>query len=124
MLTTVIYAANVLVAGWISINCLFVPQKAVSNVFSGGFVYSEAFRLVGALWATIFICSALGLFFPKGMQFILFYQLVYKSLWLLLAALPAWWGNKPFPEYMAIFFIVWVLILPFAIDWGRLFMFG
>jgi hypothetical protein len=122
MLITIIYAANVLVAGWISITSLFFPKTAETSVFSNGFVYSEAFRLVGALWGAIFILSVLGLFFPQQMSLVLIFQLIYKSSWLIFAALPALWNKQPFPKYMAIFFVVWVMILPFAIPWNEIFV--
>lgn len=59
-----IYIANILVAGWISIISLFFPRKAQTTVFSDSFAYSEAIRLVDALWGAFFVLSVLGLFFP------------------------------------------------------------
>ncbi len=121
MLIKVIYLANIMVAGWISITSLFYPKTAQATVFSNDFAYSEAIRLVGALWWAIFILSILGLFFPQRMSLILLFQLIYKSSWLLFAALPALLQKQPFPKGMAVFFIIWVLILPFAIPWNELF---
>lgn len=117
----IVYLANVLVAGWISITSLFAPKTAQITIFTNGFVYSEAFRLVGALWGAIFILSILGLFFPTNMSLILLFQLIYKSSWLLFAALPAMLKNEPYPKAMATFFVVWVLVLPFVIPWKTLF---
>jgi hypothetical protein len=116
-----IYLANILVAGWISITSLFFPQTAAATVFSGAFAYSEAIRLVGALWGAIFILSILGLFFPNQMSLVLLFQLIYKFSWLVFAALPALLNNRPFPGGMAIFFLIWVLILPFVIPWKSIF---
>ncbi|HAS39262.1 MAG TPA: hypothetical protein DCS93_02230 [Microscillaceae bacterium] len=116
-----IYLANVLVAGWISITSLFAPKTAQATVFTNDFAYSEAIRLVGALWGAIFILSFLGLFFPKNMSLVLLFQLIYKSSWLLFAALPALLKNEPYPKPMAAFFVAWVLILPFIIPWKSLF---
>ena len=116
-----IYLANVLVAGWISITSLFYPKLAQQTVFTNAFAYSEAIRLVGALWGAIFILSLLGLFFPQKMSLVLFFQLIYKSSWLLFAALPAIINKAPYPKSMALFFLVWVLVLPFAIPWKQLF---
>lgn len=115
------YAANIAVAGWISITSLFFPQSAQMSIFSGDFAYSEAIRLVGALWAAIFILSILGLFFPMKMSLVLLFQLIYKSSWLLVAALPAMLQNQPYPKGMASFFLVWVIILPFVIPWSEIF---
>lgn len=116
-----IYIANIFVAGWISISSLFFPRTAQATVFSNDLAYSEAIRLVGALWGAIFVLSVLGLFYPRQMSLVLLFQLIYKSTWLLVVALPALVNNRPYPTYMALFFMVWVLVLPFVIPWATLF---
>lgn len=121
ILLKLIYIANILVAGWISITSLFYPRLAMSSVFTNAFEYSESIRLVGALWGGIFILSILGLFFPIKMSPVFLLQLIYKSSWLLFAALPAMMQGNPFPKSMAIFFLIWVLVLPFVIPWKVLF---
>lgn len=115
------YCANILVAGWISITSLFFPEKAAATVFENQFVYSEAIRLVGALWWAIFILSIIGLFFPMQMSLVLLFQLIYKGSWLMFAALPALINNQSYPKGMATFFVIWVIILPFVIPWRELF---
>ncbi len=117
----IMYCANIIVAGWISVTSLFNPQKAQTTVFEGNFVYSEAIRLVGALWFAIFLLSILGLFYPEKMSLVLLFQLIYKSSWLLFAALPALQNQQPYPKGMAITFIVWVVVLPFVIPWKTIF---
>lgn len=121
MLIKIVYFANILVAGWISITSLFYPKLAQQSVFENAFAYSEAIRLVGALWGAIFILSILGLFYPTKMSLVLLFQLIYKSSWLLFAALPAIMANQAYPKGMAMFFVVWVLVLPFVIPWTALF---
>ncbi len=116
------YAANIVVAGWISISCMFYPIKAVSTVFYNAFAYSDAIRLVGALWAGIFVLSVLGMFFPKKMVPVLLFQLIYKGLWLVVVAIPAIIGKKEYPEGMAVFFVIWCLLLPFVIPWKDIFL--
>jgi len=117
LLLKLMYAANVLVAGWISITSLFNPQRALITVFENQFAYSESIRLVGALWWAIFLLSILGLFFPRQMALVLLFQLIYKSSWLLFAAMPAILHNQPYPKGMAVFFVIWVVVLPFVIPW-------
>jgi len=117
----VVYVANILVAGWISITSLFFPKRAKLTVFENSFEYSEAIRLVGALWGAIFILSILGLFFPRQMSLVLVFQLIYKSSWLIFAALPAILQRNLYPKGMASFFVVWVLVLPFMIPWKEIF---
>ncbi|MGB3618995.1 MAG: hypothetical protein WBA12_12820 [Catalinimonas sp.] len=116
-----VYAANVLVAGWISITSLFFPRVAQRTVFEWAFDYSEAIRLVGALWGGIFLLSLVGLFLPRQMALVLLFQLIYKASWLLFAALPAVSRGLPYPRGMALFFLVWVVVLPFVIPWRALF---
>lgn len=116
-----VYAANVLVAGWISIVSLFLPKTAQQVVFSNAFAYSEAIRLVGALWGAIFLLSILGLFYPRQMALVLLFQLIYKFSWLIFAAVPALAQGVPYPKGMALFFVIWVIVLPFVIPWKHLF---
>jgi len=115
------YCANILLAGWISISSLFFPKRAIITVFENSFTYSEVIRLVGALWWAIFILSILGLFFPMQMSLVLLFQLIYKGSWLLFAATPAMKHQQPYPKGMTICFIIWVVILPFVIPWWHLF---
>ncbi|WP_299365922.1 hypothetical protein [Winogradskyella sp.] len=114
------YFANIGVAGAISITSLFYPKIAQRTVFTEAFEYSEAIRLVGALWLAIFLLSIVGLFYPKQMSLVFVFQLIYKSSWLLFAALPAILNNQQYPKSMAIFFVVWVILLPFVIPWKAL----
>lgn len=116
-----IYLANILVAGWISSTSLFFPAKAQQTVFEGTVAYSEAIRLVGALWGAIFVLSLLGLFYPQQMRLVLLFQLIYKGTWLLAVALPAYWQGAAYPKGMANFFIIWVLVIPFVFPWREVF---
>jgi hypothetical protein len=113
----IMYILNILVAGWISITSLFFPKIALSTVFENSIQYSESIRLVGALWFAIFIISIIGLFYPNQMQLIFVFQVIYKSSWLIVVAMPALISGQKFPSGMALVFLVWVLILPFVINW-------
>lgn len=116
----VMYLANVVVAGIISVLSLFHPKIAQASVFTMGFEYSEAMRLVGALWLAICLLSLGGLFYPKQMSLVFLFQLIYKSSWLLFACLPAILTKQPYPKSMALFFLTWVIVLPFVIPWKEL----
>lgn len=116
-----VYIANILVAGWISFTSLFAPERARLTVFEGTVEFSDTIRLVGALWFAIFLLSCLGLLFPRQMQLVLLFQVIYKGTWLLVVALPLWRQDLPYPNGMATFFLIWVLALPWVIDWGYLF---
>ncbi len=124
MLLRLIYLANVLVAGWISLTSLFAPRRAVVTIFENTVAYSEAIRLVGALWGAIFLLSVVGVFYPRSVALVLVFQLIYKGSWLLFVAGPAWRAGEAFPRGMAVFFVIWVVVLPFVIPWKTLLIGG
>jgi hypothetical protein len=115
----IIYIANIIVAGWISITSLLSPKKAALTVFQNAYEPTEVIRLVGCLWLAIAVISALGLWRPISFSPILLVQLIYKGTWLLVVALPAIRSNQAYPSGMAAFFLVWVLVLPFVIPWSE-----
>jgi hypothetical protein len=113
----IVYIANIIVAGWISITSVFSPNKSAVTVFQNAYQPTEVIRLVGCLWLAIAILSMLGLWRPISFSPILLVQLLYKGIWLLFVALPAIRNHQPYPTGMAMFFLVWVLVLPFVIPW-------
>ncbi len=117
-----VYAANILVAGWISITSLFTPQKASLTVFQNVYPTTELIRLVGCLWGGIFLLSITGLFYPKKMALILLFQLLYKGSWIVFVMLPAIWNKVPYPIGMGAFFLIWCVVLPFVIPWKDIFL--
>ncbi len=116
-----VYMANIIVTGWISFTSLFYPAIAQGSIFSHTVAYSSVIRLTGSLWGGIFLLSVAGLYFPQNMQLVLLFQLLYKSLWLLFAALPDIIHHKPYPKGMAVFFVLWIIVLPNVIDWKYIF---
>lgn len=121
LLLQFVYIANIFVCAWISSTCLFAPATARTTIFENTVAYSETIRLVGALWGAIFVLSVLGLFFPRQMALVLVFQLIYKSTWLLVVALPAQLNGEDFPRGMAMTFLIWVIGLPFVIPWRSIF---
>ncbi|QLG45218.1 hypothetical protein [Costertonia aggregata] len=117
----IMYTANIIVAGWISITSLFYPKKALITVFENSIAYSEAIRLIGSLWGAIFILSVFGLFYPKKMALVLLFQLIYKGSWVFFVMLPSIMNKQVYPKGMGIFFVVWCILLPFIIPWKYIF---
>jgi hypothetical protein len=115
----IVYVANIIVAGWISITSTFFPKTSSVTVFQNAYQPTEVIRLVGCLWLAIAVLSVLGLWRPISFSPILLVQLVYKGTWLLVVALPAIKNNQPYPSGMATFFLIWVLVLPFIIPWAE-----
>ena len=113
----IIYIANIIVAGWISITSIFSPNKSALTVFQNAYQPTEVTRLVGCLWLAIAVLSVLGLWRPISFSPILLVQLIYKGTWLVIVALPAIKNDQPYPSGLATFFLVWVLVLPFIIPW-------
>lgn len=114
----IVYVANMIVAGWIGISSLFFPKISAATIFQNTYPHTDIIRLVGCLWLAIAIVSAAGLWQPVIFSPVLLLQLIYKSLWLLVVALPAIKNNQAYPVGMAIFFLLWVLLLPFVIPWA------
>lgn len=115
----IIYIANIIVAGWISVSSLLFPRYAAATVFSGAYPPSEIVRLVGCLWLAIAVLSLLGLWKPIVFSPILLVQLIYKGTWLMVVAIPAIHHHQKYPKGMAIFFLIWVFVLPFFIPWKQ-----
>ena len=115
----IIYIANIIVAGWISISSIFYPKIAATTVFQNAYQPTVVIRLVGCLWLAITILSILGLYRPISFSPILLVQLIYKGTWLLVVALLAIRNNENYPSGMALFFLIWVVILPFIIPWNE-----
>jgi hypothetical protein len=90
----------------------------------GKFEESAGWRvLVGALWTAILVLSALGLYAPLRFSPVLVLQVIYKTLWLFVFALPrvAKGRARGVPWGIAGTFLIIVLVWPFIIPWGYLF---
>lgn len=110
------YALNILILLPIAIPTLFRLFPTDQNRFSE----SEGWRvIVGSFWLAILVCSALGLLFPEPMVAVLLVQLIYKSSWLLVYALPRAISGKweEIPWGIALSFLALVLAWPFLIPW-------
>ena len=113
-----VYIANIIVAGYIGITSLFLPQLSSATIFQNAYQTTDVIRLVGCLWLAIAILSVLGLWRPLTFSPVLLLQLIYKGSWLLVVAIPAIKNSQTYPSGMATFFLIWVLVLPFVIPWA------
>lgn len=117
MLIHAVYLANIIVAGYIGITSLFFPSISSATIFQSSYQTTDVIRLVGCLWLSIAIGSLFGLWRPITFSPVLLIQLIYKACWLMVVAFPALNKGEPFPIAMALFFLVWVMVLPFVIPW-------
>jgi hypothetical protein len=115
-----VYVANIIVAGYIGITSLFFPKNASTTIFQNSYKTTDIIRLVGCLWLAIAVLSLCGLWQPLTFSPVLLLQLIYKGAWLLVVAIPAIKNHRAFPSGMSIFFLVWILVLPFVIPWTEL----
>jgi hypothetical protein len=79
--------------------------------------------LVGALWTAILVLSILGLYAPLRYSPVLVLQVIYKTLWLLVFALPRVLNGRAHsvPWGIAGTFLVIILVWPFVIPRVALF---
>jgi hypothetical protein len=84
-----------------------------------GVMESVAFAMLGALSLT----AALGIRYPLQMLPLLFFELVWKTVWLVAVALPLWRGGQLDAETMSTVFdcLVGVVLCPIVIPWKYVF---
>ena len=123
LLMRFVFGANVVVAGFVGYVSLFKPALAPVVVFQGMANSDAALAVTGSFWLAIAILSVVGIFFPIQMSAVLLVQLLYKGMWLLFFALPAYLNGRSqsVPAGIALFFTVWVVVLPIVIPFSVLF---
>lgn len=113
------YAANLAILLPIAVPTLL----GIYRTDQGRFPESAGWRvLVGALWTGIMVLSALGLRDPMRYSPVLLLQLIYKTLWLVIFALPLVRRREAnlIPWGIAISFMAIVVIWPWVIPWTYL----
>ena len=118
------YIFNIIVLIPIGLLTLLGGEKGGQLACQSKFPESEGFRtILGSLWTAILIGSVLGLFFPITMSSLLLIQVIYKSLWLLVYAMPRMLkqGSNEVPWGIASTFLVIIVSYPWVIPWGQLF---
>lgn len=118
-----VYSANILVAGTVGVASLVGGASALRAVWQAGMdPAAMPVRVVGAFWCAIAMLSVCGLVWPRQFAVVLLVQLVYKATWLAVIALPALLRGRgdTIPGGIAVFFAVWVAVLPLVIPWRDL----
>ena len=116
----VLFWANILILVPIGFGTLLKPSLTDHGVFAE----SAGWRtLVGALWVAILVCSALGVVWPASFIWLLVFQVIYKSVWLLGYAAPRVVAGRrqEIPSGIALSFVAIVLIWPWFIPWRQMF---
>jgi len=89
----------------------------------GAFTESAGWRmLAGSLWIAILACSVFGVLWPMGFLWLLVFQVIYKSVWLLTYALPRLIDGRrsEVPAGIAGSFAIIVLLWPWFIPWRQM----
>ncbi len=118
------YIFNIIVLIPIGLLTLLGGEKGGQLACQNRFPESAGFRtILGSLWTAILIGSVLGLFFPITMSALLLIQVIYKTLWLLVYAMPRMLKQRcrEVPWGIATTFLVIVVSYPWVIPWGLLF---
>ncbi len=118
------YIFNIILLIPIGLMTILGGEKGGQLACQSKFPESEGFRtLLGSLWTAILIGSVLGLFFPITMSALLLIQVIYKTLWLLVYALPRMLNQRSneVPWGIASTFLIIIMIYPWIIPWGPLF---
>ncbi|MEY4133204.1 MAG: hypothetical protein RL592_1262 [Verrucomicrobiota bacterium] len=114
-----LFWANILILVPIGLGTLLKP----SFTDQGAFTESAGWRmLVGSLWLAILGGSILGVFWPASFVWLLAFQIVYKSIWLVAYAMPRLLdGRSPeVPAGIAGSFLVIVLVWPWFLPWRQM----
>ncbi len=115
-----LFGANILILVPIAFGTLLRPSVTDQGVFPE----SAGWRtLVGSLWLALLACSILGVLHPAGFLWLLAFQVIYKSVWLLAYVLPRMLAGRgrEVPAGITLSFLVIVLVWPWCIPWRQLF---
>lgn len=88
LMMKIIFAVAIVGAGIVGLTTVAVPKIASQYIFANTTNVDTYLRILGAWWMALGCCAALGFFFPLKFSPVLLIQLLYKSIWLLLVAVP------------------------------------
>ena len=114
-----LFWANILILIPVGFGTLLKP----SVTDQGAFVESAGWRmLAGSLWIAILSLSLLGAIWPGSFLWLLVFQLIYKSVWLLAYAVPRLLSGRAaeIPAGIAVSFVAIVLVWPWLIPWRQI----
>lgn len=111
------YLVNLLMLVPVCAAMLLTADGGLRAVFEGKLADSSGLRLmILGVWLAVLVGSLLGLAQPRTWAPLLVVQVIYKSVWLLAFALPAWRsGGAAVPMGIAASFLFIVLTYPFVI---------
>jgi hypothetical protein len=118
------YLLDVIVSLPAAVTMLMGSETAARWLLGDKLPEERSSRIVlGSLWAAIALCSGAGVFIPVAMAPVLIVQVIYKSLWIGLHAVPCWLRGRSeeVPRPLAGTFLAYVIAYPWVIPWDALF---
>ena len=84
---------------------------------------SNTGTVVGSFLGALSLLALLGIRYPVKMLPLLFFELLWKVLWVLMWGLPLWWTQQlgPDAQETLISTLMGVVLVPLAIPWGYVF---
>jgi len=84
---------------------------------------SNTGTVVGSVLGATSLLAVLGIRYPVKMLPLLFFELLWKVMWVVGWGLPLWWSQQlaPDSEQTLISALVGVVLVPLAIPWGYVF---
>lgn len=98
-----------------------------STIWPGFFHHTRSWPMMEgvarSMLAAVAVVAALGLAFPLRMLPILFFEIAWKSIWLIAVGIPLWRTGKMDPDNMenAKACILGVILFTAAVPWGYVF---
>lgn len=94
--------------------------STLPELFAGIGQAADSHTVISTLLLALILLSLVGLVYPLKMLPVLLFELIWKSAWLLLFALPMWLkaGLDEYAVSVAIACLMGVVLTPIAIPWG------
>ncbi|WP_310474374.1 hypothetical protein [Sandarakinorhabdus sp.] len=106
------FAINLLILVPVCATMLTARDGGLRAIFGSASDVPAVRLMVLSMWLAILLASLAGLVWPRPLWPVLAIQIIYKSLWLVLFAWPAWRAGEALPWGVTGSFIFIVLVWP------------
>ncbi len=101
---------------------IVLSTKQWSYILEGTTDWSSWKGLGHSMLATLGLLAVAGVFHPLKLLPLMFYEIIWKSIWLLFVALPAWLGDQEVPDLVDVWpssigIVVVMILMPWRYVW-------